>query len=66
MYRWEGLGPWAPAGKSLTYDQMLDMIDEEVRHFPDRRMEIRQLVVDGDQVALHYEWRGTAAMHRPS
>jgi ketosteroid isomerase-like protein len=62
IYRWEGLGPWAPAGNRLGYDQMVQMVEEEVRHFPDRRMEIRRLVVDGDQVAVHYEWSGTAAM----
>lgn len=60
-YEWEGLGPWAPAGQRVSYEQMLGMIDEEVRHFPDRRMQIRRLVVDGDQAALDYEWTGTAA-----
>jgi ketosteroid isomerase-like protein len=61
-YTWEGVGPWARSGSRLTYEQMLGMIGEEARRFPDRRMEIRRLVVDGDQVALHYEWTGTAAM----
>lgn len=61
-YEWEGLGPWAPAGRHLTYSQMLEMIDEDVRRFPDRRMQIRDLVVDGDRAAVHYEWSGTAAL----
>ena len=64
-YVWEGLGAWAPAGQRLSYDQMLAMIDEEVRRFPDRRMEIHQLVVDGDQAAVDYEWSGTAAFDMP-
>jgi ketosteroid isomerase-like protein len=45
----------------MSYQQMLGMIDEEVRHFPDRRMQIRRLVVDGDEAAIEYEWLGTAA-----
>ena len=29
--------------------------------FPDRQMEIRNLVAQGDQVVLELDWRGTAA-----
>jgi len=61
-YEWEGSGVWAPGGRRVTYPEMLGMIEEEVRHFPDRRMQIRRLVVDGDQAALDYEWTGTAAL----
>ena len=31
-YEWEGLGPWAPAGHRVSYEQMLGMIGEEARH----------------------------------
>jgi len=60
-YVWEGLGPWAPAGLRLDHEAMLAMIDDEVRRFPDRRMDIQELIVDGDQAAVDYEWSGTGA-----
>lgn len=64
-YVWEGLGVWAPSGRRVAYPEMLEMIDAEARHFPDRRMAIRRLLADGDRVAVDYEWTGTAAPGAP-
>ena len=60
-YVWEGLGVWAPQGRRVTFAEMLGMIDDEARHFPDRRMKVHRLLADGDQLAVDYEWTGTAA-----
>ena len=60
-YIWQGYGVWAPSGRRLVYDEMLTLIDDEVRHFPDRRMQIHRLLADGSQLAVDYEWTGTAA-----
>jgi predicted ester cyclase len=60
-YVWEGYGIWAPDGNRLSYAEMLTMIDDEVRHFPDRRMKIHRLLADGSKLAVDYEWTGTAA-----
>lgn len=64
-YVWEGYGVWAPQGRHLTYPEMLGMIDDEVRHFPDRRMAVKRLLADGDHLAVDYEWTGTAAAGVP-
>ena len=64
-YVWEGYGVWAPQGRHLAYQEMLGMIDDEARHFPDRRMTIKRLLADGDRLAVDYEWTGTAAVGVP-
>ena len=41
------------------------MIDDEVRHFPDRRMAIKRLLADGNRLAVDYAWTGPAAAGVP-
>ncbi len=60
---WELPLPATPAGQHGDRAAMGRVARGALSLFPDRQMEIRNLVAQGDQVVLELEWRGRAAMN---
>ncbi len=58
---WNGFGVWAPEGRRLDAEELKALTVDEEERFPDRKMEILRLLADGENVAVDYEWSGTAA-----
>jgi ketosteroid isomerase-like protein len=53
--------PATPAGQRGDRAFLSQVAQRMLSLFPDRQMEIRNLVAQGDQVVLELDWRGTAA-----
>jgi ketosteroid isomerase-like protein len=49
------------AGRGGGRKELRQAAELQVANFPDRRMEILNVVASGDQAALEVEWTGTAA-----
>src|ERR1700679_447801 len=52
-------GPGRRGGRA----ELRQAAELQVVNFPDRRMEVLNIVAGGDQAALEVEWTGTAAQH---
>jgi predicted ester cyclase len=48
------------AGRQGGFAELRKAAEDQVANFPDRRMEILNLVASADQAALEVEWSGTA------
>jgi ketosteroid isomerase-like protein len=48
-------------GRQGGFVELRKAAEDQVQNFPDRRMEILNLVAGADQAALEVEWSGTAA-----
>lgn len=53
--------PGRPKGRQGNRAFMREQQEQILRLFPDRQMNILNLVAQGEQVVLELEWRGTAA-----
>jgi len=54
-----------PSGRGGGRAALRKAAEEAVAAFPDRRMNLRNLIADGHQVALELDWTGTVAVARP-
>ena len=53
--------PSTPAGQHGDREFLRQVAQRTLAFFPDRQMEIRNLIAQGDQVVLELDWQGTAA-----
>jgi ketosteroid isomerase-like protein len=53
--------PGAPNGHQGNREFMRETSRQRLRLFPDRQMSIRNLIAQGDRVAVELDWWGTAA-----
>lgn len=54
-----------PSGRGGGRSVLRKAAEEALAAFPDRRMSLRNLIADGQRVALELDWTGTAAIARP-
>ena len=49
------------SGRQGGFAELRKAADDQVANFPDRRMDLLNVVASGEQAALEVEWSGTAA-----
>lgn len=54
--------PATPSGQHGDRAYLFEVAKRMLSLFPDRQMEIQNLITQGDQVVLELNWQGTAAM----
>lgn len=65
-FTYRAYAPWAPEGMTADRDQLIEMIRNAAKAFPDRKVSILNLIASGDTIVNESEWSGTASDQNPA